>query len=191
MTTAPSARAEADGARAAEADPIAATTAAPERASEPSRPFRPTAPRSGPAPANDSIERIAVAIKIAARHGMDRIQIKLQPEHLGSVEITLDVRDGNRVQATVASDRSATHELLQRDARGLERALEQAGLKVTTGDLTFAWRQGGQSSHGYGHEAPAFLERPDAVASETEPDPALVARAASWRDPARLIDLDA
>jgi flagellar hook-length control protein FliK len=167
----------------------ALATRAPDAAA--ARPAPTFAAHDPAAHAAASVERVAVAIRHAANQGMDRIEIKLHPEHLGRVDITLDLGEGNQVQATVSAERSATHELLQREARGLERALEQAGLKVQAGDLTFSWRHGGQPGHGFdqGNRQPSHPWIADGSmglgADDTTTPPA------TWRDPSRLIDLRA
>ena len=50
------------------------------------------------------------------------------------------------VKAIIAVERAETFELLQRDARGLEKALQDAGLKTGSGSLSFNLR--GETSHG-------------------------------------------
>jgi hypothetical protein len=47
------------------------------------------------------------------------------------------------VSALIATDRPETLDVLQRDARSLERSLEQAGLRLDSGGLSFALKRDG------------------------------------------------
>jgi flagellar hook-length control protein FliK len=76
--------------------------------------------------------------------------VDLQPAELGRVEIKLDVDKDKKVSATIVADRPATLDLLQRDAKALERALQQAGLQADSGSLSFSLRDTGGQSGGQG-----------------------------------------
>jgi flagellar hook-length control protein FliK len=106
--------------------------------------FDPAAQAARPSQAPQSpAEQVAVQIQRAAAGGADRINIQLQPEELGRVEIRLEIGDDQRTRAAVLVDRPETLDLLQRDARALERALNQAGLKTDGGSLSFNLRGDG------------------------------------------------
>jgi flagellar hook-length control protein FliK len=92
------------------------------------------------------VDQISVNIGKAAKGGIERIQIQLKPENLGRVEVRLEVSHDGRVTAAVTADNRDTLELLKSDARGLERALQDAGLKADSGSLSFSLR---------GHNTPA------------------------------------
>ena len=77
--------------------------------------------------------------------GKNHFEIRLDPPELGRIEVRLDVdRDGN-VTSRMIADRSDTLDLLRRDASGLERALQDAGLKTADNSLQFSLRD--HSSH--------------------------------------------
>ncbi len=84
--------------------------------------------------------QVSVHITTAARGGHDHIEIQLQPESLGRVEVRLDVGADNRVSAIVLADSREALDTLRADARGLERALQDAGLKTDSGSLSFGLR---------------------------------------------------
>jgi flagellar hook-length control protein FliK len=64
------------------------------------------------------------------------------------VDVRLEVTDG-RVSATVTADSKETLDMLQKDARELERALQQAGLETDNASLSFSLRgQQGQGQEG-------------------------------------------
>ena len=88
---------------------------------------------------------IAVEIAGKALAGKNRFEIRLDPPELGRIEVRLDVdRDGN-VTSRLVVDRAETLDLLRRDASGLERALQDAGLKTADNGLQFSLRD--QSSN--------------------------------------------
>ncbi len=91
-------------------------------------------------PAQPATDQVAVHIAKAAAEGADKINIKLKPLTLGQIEVQLDVASDGRVHAVIAADKPETLDLLQRDARALERALNDAGLRTDSGSLSFNLR---------------------------------------------------
>lgn len=85
-------------------------------------------------------DQVAVHIAKAIKGGDDHIKISLRPESLGQVEVQLKIAADGRVKAVVQIDKPETMELMLRDARGLERALQDAGLKTDSGSLSFNLR---------------------------------------------------
>jgi flagellar hook-length control protein FliK len=92
------------------------------------------------APAQSAAEQVSVYLSRAIQSGATRFSIQLQPADLGRVEVRLDVARDGRVTAVVTADRQDTLDMLQRDARGLERALLNAGLKADSNSLSFSLR---------------------------------------------------
>ena len=99
-------------------------------------PPRPAAPHV-PLPA----DQVAVQIAKVAENGLDRIRLQLRPAELGRVEVQMEVGQDGRLHALITADRPDTLQTLQRDARLLEQALQNAGFDLGSGDLSF--RQGG------------------------------------------------
>lgn len=85
-------------------------------------------------------EQVAVQMTRAMKNGHDQMTIKLQPGDLGKIEVKIDVSSDGRVTASFSVDQPATLDLLQKDHRGLERALTDAGLKADSGTLSFNLR---------------------------------------------------
>ena len=85
----------------------------------------------------------AIAVEIAARakEGSRQFDIRLDPPELGRIDVRLDVDKSGEVSTRLTVDRPETLQLLQNDARGLERALQSAGLKTEDGSLQFSLRQ--------------------------------------------------
>ena len=103
---------------------------------------QPAAPLT-PLPAAIPLAGVAIEIAAKALDGKNRFEIRLDPPELGRIEVRLDVdRDGN-VTSRLIADRSDTLDLLRRDASGLERALQDAGLKTSDNGLQFSLRDQG------------------------------------------------
>ncbi len=103
--------------------------------------FRPTASQQSFQPA----EQIKVHIQQLAKSGADRIQIKLSPADLGRVEIRLEMTSDKVVQAVIYAEKPETLNMLERDARVLQQAFEEAGIKFGSNNLTFQHGQPGTS----------------------------------------------
>ncbi len=83
---------------------------------------------------------VPLAIASKAASGNNHFEIRLDPPELGRIEVRLNVdRDGN-VSSRMIVDRADTLDLLRRDATGLERALQDAGLKTADNSLQFSLR---------------------------------------------------
>ncbi|NKB20146.1 MAG: hypothetical protein GKS01_06315 [Alphaproteobacteria bacterium] len=91
--------------------------------------------RLPPAPAT---HQVAIQISRAVQDGNDRFTLELKPADLGRVAVKMEVGHDGRVIAVIQAERSDTLELLQRDARALERALQEAGLRTDSGSLSFS-----------------------------------------------------
>lgn len=115
-------------------------------------------------PAPVPFEDVAVHIARAASTGSDHITIKLKPAALGQIDVKLDLTQDGRVTAVITADRSDTLDMLARDAKSLERALADAGLKTDSGSLQFNLRGDG-NAYGEHEQAnaryPSLGETPD------------------------------
>ena len=95
-------------------------------------------------------EQVAVRISRAVHQNVDRITVNLKPASLGNISVDLEIGPDNRLIAVIAADRPETLELMQRDARALERALNDAGLETDSGSLSFSLRGDGGNGDGTG-----------------------------------------
>ncbi|WP_184446220.1 flagellar hook-length control protein FliK [Rhodospirillum centenum] len=106
--------------------------------------------QAGRAGAPGPAAQIHVQIERAVADGGPRsFTVHLEPEELGRVEVKLEFQDG-RLHALVMADRPQTLDLLQRDARLLERSMEQGGLRLQQDGLQFSLREGGGQNGGQG-----------------------------------------
>jgi flagellar hook-length control protein FliK len=96
-------------------------------------------------------DQVAVHIKKNVADDVDQFTINLHPAELGRIDIKLDIGADGRVNAMVAVEKAQTLELLQRDSRGLERALQDAGLQTDSNSLNFSLRGDGNQSQGDGN----------------------------------------
>jgi flagellar hook-length control protein FliK len=136
-------------------------------------------------------EQVALSIQRSLKDGGGNITLQLSPAELGRIHLKLKIDEENNVQASVVVERPATLELLQRDMKALERALQEAGLKAGPGDLSFSLQGGdpeafarefgsgsgnGSNGAGRGTGADSAEDAPAAVAA------AIVDTADGWVD---------
>ena len=81
--------------------------------------------------------QIAVHIRNGLKAGADSIHVRLHPEELGRVEVRMQIDGDKNVQAVITVEKAEALELLQRDSRILQRALEEAGFKASHDSFTF------------------------------------------------------
>jgi flagellar hook-length control protein FliK len=124
-------------------------------------------PARGPAHARPvapaPVFQIGMQIAKAVPGRIDRLVVQLEPAALGRVEVRLKFHRNDQVSAVIAAERPDTLDALQRDARLLERNLQQAGLRLDSDGLTFSLKR--EHAHHQAREeswfAPAAGERAD------------------------------
>lgn len=94
----------------------------------------------GPQPATVPLSGVAIEIAAKAIAGKNRFEIRLDPPELGRIDVRLDVDHDGNVTSRLTVDRPDTLDLLRRDSSGLERALQDAGLKTANNGLQFSLR---------------------------------------------------
>lgn len=129
-------------------------------------------------PGHSVVEQVFVKITKAIKAGNDRITIQLRPANMGRVEVKMELTHDNRLMAVVTADNKDTLEMLQRDARDLQRALADAGLHTDNGDLNFNLRgQTGQGDDGDGKSPGKLFAEDDVLDGKDAPaDPAFAHR---------------
>ncbi len=103
--------------------------------------LNPTTAARQPEQPQKPTEQIAVNIKKAFGEGADKINIKLNPAHLGRVEVKMEIGQDGKLAAVILAEKPETLDMLQKDVRGLERALQAAGLDTSTDSLKFGLKQ--------------------------------------------------
>lgn len=120
------------------------------------------------------IKQVTVEIAGGVKKGDTDIKIQLRPDQLGKVNVQLEIAKDGTVKALVLVDKAETLELLQRDSRGLERSLQDAGLKTGNGSLTFALNDQGQSGSGQSSQGQNDGGKPHHGTANTETTTATV-----------------
>lgn len=102
-----------------------------------------------------NVPQVAFEIARQFEAGNSRFQIRLDPADLGRIDVSLEVEQSGTVSARMIVERPETLDLMQRDQRALQQALQQAGLDANKTSLEFSLRQNpfaGQSGMGDGQQ---------------------------------------
>jgi len=106
------------------------------------------------------IHVVPIEIGLRAMAGSKQFDIRLDPDELGRVDVNLSISDKGEVSARLVVDRVETLHLLQRDARTLERAFEQAGLKPSDGGVDISLRDPSDQSFRQNRQHDEAPQRP-------------------------------
>ncbi|MEW6489018.1 MAG: flagellar hook-length control protein FliK [Thermodesulfobacteriota bacterium] len=152
--------------------PRGAAAAPPEGAREASGPR--------PQPAPPPPHQVAHAVRMAVSRGGDRVTVRLEPEHLGKVEVVLAREPaGAGLTAHLRVENPQAHQALSTEMPLLRQALETRGVNLVHVQVDLDDRQAGGERAGKG---PAHRSRrgggPQAAAGEGED---LAVRAHLWR----------
>ena len=90
-----------------------------------------------------SATQLAAQISRKFNNGNKVFEIRLDPAELGKVNVKLELQPDQRVQAILTVERSETLNELQRTARELEKALNEAGLELSNDGLEFLLNDSG------------------------------------------------
>jgi flagellar hook-length control protein FliK len=129
-------------------DQASATTAAAPASATTNDTMEPTVPIAG----------LAVEIAAHAQAGQNRFEIRLDPPELGRIDVRLDIDSNGQVTSRLVVERADTLEHLRRDAGGLERALQDAGLKTGENGLQFSLRDQGFAGRDDNSQSPATAQ---------------------------------
>ena len=94
-------------------------------------------PNSKPTNMAPATSQVSIQLSKAVQNGDNKIKIQLRPQELGRVEVKLEIANDGRAKALIIAERPDTLDILQRDARVLDRALQDAGLKTDQNSLSF------------------------------------------------------
>lgn len=88
-----------------------------------------------------NLPQLAFELVRQVNDGNTRFQMRLDPPELGRIDVKLDIDKSGQITARLIVDKSETLDLMQRDQRALERALQQAGLDGSKTNLEFSLKQ--------------------------------------------------
>ncbi|MFM2044133.1 MAG: putative flagellar hook-length control protein FliK [Pseudomonadota bacterium] len=137
-----------NAARGSETDPAAAFSPTPDtqRTQGPDFAQHLAAARTMRQSPQAAPQQIAVHVQRAVADGQDRLTLHLRPAELGRIDVQLEFSKDGTLKAKVLVENPATLDMLKSDARNLERALHDAGLKTDANGLNFSLRdQGGEA----------------------------------------------
>jgi flagellar hook-length control protein FliK len=100
-------------------------------------------------------QTMGVEIARSVEAGDDTLRVRLSPDNLGKVEVTLSFDDSGTLRATVRAESAHALDLLRQDAPDLGRALDQAGIRSDTQSFRFESRGEGsnaQAQHQQQHQ---------------------------------------
>jgi flagellar hook-length control protein FliK len=128
-----------------------------------------------------SLPQVAFEIARHVESGTKRFQIRLDPPELGRIDVRLSVDNSGTVQARMTVERAETLDLMQRDQRSLQQALQQAGLDISKTNLEFSLGQNGfgrngQSFSGWGDGNSAAADTATTTTSEPTTTPVEIYR---------------
>jgi flagellar hook-length control protein FliK len=93
------------------------------------------------------VDQVILQMNRNVKNGNDQMSLQLQPGDLGKITVKLNFGTDGKVQGMVTADNPQTLNMLQKDSRSLERALQDAGLRADPGSLQFSLNgQSGQNS---------------------------------------------
>lgn len=83
---------------------------------------------------------MAIALQMARnlQKGTNRFDIRLDPPEMGRIDVRMEVHRDGTVSAHLTVEKAQTLDLLQRDARALQQALNDAGLQANADSLNFS-----------------------------------------------------
>ncbi|MBO9725419.1 MAG: flagellar hook-length control protein FliK [Novosphingobium sp.] len=114
-------------------------------------PYTPTA-HSAPQSATVSVQQgqfgndIGVEIARALDKGGDDLLIRLDPRHMGRIDVRLSFDHDGVLRAVLSADSASSLDMLRRESTDLNRALADAGVRSDGQSLRFDSRSGGQGS---------------------------------------------
>jgi flagellar hook-length control protein FliK len=93
-------------------------------------------------------QQLGVEIARKVEAGDDVVRVRLSPDNLGKVEVTLAFDDAGTLRATVRAESQHALDMLRQDAPDLGRALDQAGIRADAQSFRFESRGEGGSAQG-------------------------------------------
>ncbi|TPQ48635.1 hypothetical protein C2U72_22750, partial [Prosthecomicrobium hirschii] len=148
-----------------------------------------TAPGGADTARGAPADQVAAAVQGAAARSDKRLEIRLDPPELGKVDIRMQIGTDGEVRAHLVVERAETLDMMLRDQRGLERSLEQSGMKLADNGVSFSLRQDGGQPGGDGWRNPYGADRRGDAVQAPDEEIALPA-ALPYRRPERAGGID-
>lgn len=104
--------------------------------------------RADPLLGKQVAKQVNVNITRAVKAGDNQFAMRMDPPELGRVAVKMTFLANGMVKAQVMAERPETLEMLQREIKGLERAVEAGGHKSEPGGISFSLDSGNGESAG-------------------------------------------
>lgn len=91
------------------------------------------------------VEQIKINITKTAVKGVDTIDIELQPEELGKVQVRMYISKDGKLHTDIIASRQETADLLQREVDGLSKAFQDAGYDTDKQSFNFSFQKENQA----------------------------------------------
>jgi len=127
------------------------------------------------------LDRVAGQIRVAAEAGGGEATLKLEPESLGRVEVSVRVQDG-QVSVSLSADSAAVQQARSDRLSDLVQALSATGMTVAQANVDIGDRA--QRHQSWGHQA-------SQGAAESDEEAVTGPSSADWLQPLSLLDLRA
>lgn len=131
-------------------------------ASAPARSF------AGNLPGQLNLPNLAFEMSRQFTNGNSRFEIRLDPPEMGRIDVRMEIDASGTVTARLSVEKAETLDYLQRDARALERALEEAGLKGGEANLEFTLKSQNQGTEAEDNDWLNFAENDDSETDTTD-----------------------
>ncbi len=112
------------------------------------------------------VTALAVEITRQAANGKTQFDIRLDPPELGRLNVRLEMDASGQTRTHLVVERAETLDMLSSDARSLERALQQAGLKSEPGSVSFELAQDAADSFDQGDQSAATRDEGEGQSAE-------------------------
>lgn len=90
--------------------------------------------------------QMAMQVQRAVQEGNERLSIRLNPQELGRIDVQLEIGTEGKLRAKVMVENPQTLEMLQKDSKTLEKALQDAGLQTDQNSLSFSLQDSGDQA---------------------------------------------
>jgi len=131
-----------------------------------------------PVPPAPPARQVAHAVHVAVSRGGDRVSVRLEPEHLGRVEVVLG-REAGGVTAHLRVESAQAHQALTAEIPLLREALEARGVSLVHVQVDLD--DGSQGGQRPGSEAGGRRRRGGPGGGQAEPSQAASAGGGPWR----------
>ncbi|MEP3277437.1 MAG: flagellar hook-length control protein FliK [Stappiaceae bacterium] len=136
------------------------------------------------------MEAVGAHLAKMAQQKESRFEIRLHPSELGRIDVRLDINEQGEVRAHLIVERRETMDMLARDSRELQRALNEAGLSADQNSLNFSMKnQNGEGAADEKGEGNQFGQSGPSQENQSSEVPEAAARRAYVQSSDGMLDI--